>query len=80
MIARDPSGVIKEVFLNKEQIKHWTDVLKEVATGQFLFFGGKNLYLYSKSYDFDWAILGLSGVLYLTLHAIIHLILSVLED
>ena len=66
------SGQIKEAFLNKEQIKHWCEVLKEVATGQLLFFGGKNLYLYSKSNDFDWAILGLSGVLYLTLHAIIH--------
>lgn len=66
--------------MNKEQIKHWADVLKEIATGQFLFFGGKNLYLYSKSNDFDWVILGLSGVLYLTLHGIIHLILSALED
>ena len=66
--------------MNKEQIKHWVDVLKDIATGQFLFFGGKNLYLYSKSNDFDWIILGLSGMLYLVFHAIIHLILSALED
>lgn len=66
--------------MNKEQIKHWADVLKEVATGQFLFFGGKNLYLYSKSNNFDWIILMLSGVLYLFAHGIIHLILSELED
>ncbi len=66
--------------MNKEQIKHWADVLKDVATGQFLFFGGKNLYLYSKSYDFDWVILMMSGVVYLVFHGIIHLILSELED
>jgi len=66
--------------LNKDQITHWADVLKEVATGQFLFFGGKNLYLYSKSNDTDWMLLAMSGMLYLTLHAIIHFILSALED
>ena len=66
--------------MNKEQIKHWSDVLKEVATGQFLFFGGKNLYLYSKSNDFDWAVLLLSAMIYLAVHGIIHLILSELED
>lgn len=65
--------------MNKDQIKHWADVLKDVATGQFLFFGGKNLYLYSKSNDFDWAILMLSGVIYLMIHGIIHVILSELE-
>lgn len=65
--------------MNKEQIKHWADVLKEVATGQFLFLGGKNLYLYSKSNEADWTILMLSGVIYLLVHGIIHLILSELE-
>ena len=29
--------------MNKEQIKHLTDVLKDVAIGQFMFAGGKNL-------------------------------------
>lgn len=66
--------------MNKEQIKHWTDVLKDVATGQFLFFGGKNLYVFSKSNDFDWIILGASGVVYLTIHVIIHLVLSQLGE
>lgn len=66
--------------MNKEQIKHWADMLKDIATGQFLFFGGKNLYLYSKSNDFDWVILMMSGVIYLVFHGIIHLILSELED
>ncbi len=66
--------------MNKEQIKHWADVLKDLATGQFLFFGGKNIYLYSKSSTFDWVILLASGVIYLVFHAIIHLILSELED
>ena len=76
----DDPPQLKGVVLNKEQIKHWADVLKDVATGQFLFFGGKNLYLYSKSYDFDWVILMMSGVIYLVFHGIIHLILSELED
>lgn len=67
-------------IVNKEQIRHWADVLKDVATGQFLFFGGKNLYLYSKSNDFDWVVLMISGVIYLIFHGIIHLILSELED
>lgn len=66
--------------MNKEQIKHWTDVLKDVAIGQFLFSGGKNLYLYSKSNDFDWGILVLSEIIYLVFHGIIHIILSELED
>lgn len=66
--------------MNKEQIKHWADVLKDVATGQFLFFGGKHLTLYSKSYDFDWVILMMSGAVHLVFHGIIHLILSELED
>lgn len=67
-------------LLNKDQIKHWTDVLKDTATGQFIFFGGKNLYLYSKTDDFDVAILGVSALIYLIIHVIIHLILSELED
>jgi hypothetical protein len=66
--------------MNKEQIKHLTDVLKDIAIGQFLFFGGKNLYLYTKDVDYDVVILILSGVLYLIVHVIIHLILSALED
>lgn len=66
--------------MNKEQIKHWTDVLKDVAIGQFLYAGGKNLYLYSKSDDFDWGILILSGMIYFIFHGIIHIILSELED
>lgn len=66
--------------MNKEQIMHWAEVLKDVAIGQFLFFGGKNLYLYSKSNDFDWVILMLSGMIYLVIHGIIHLILSELEE
>ncbi len=66
--------------MNKEQIKHWVDVLKEIATGQFLFFGGKTLYLYSTKVDFDWLLLALSGVLYLAIHVIMHLILDELED
>lgn len=66
--------------MNKEQIKHWTDVLKDVATGQFLFFGGKNLYVFAKSNDFDWIILGVSGVVYLAIHVIIHLVLSQLGE
>ena len=66
--------------MNKEQVKHWTDVLKDIAIGQFLFFGGKNLYLYTKDVDYDVVILILSGMLYLVVHVIIHIILSELED
>lgn len=65
--------------MNKEQIKHLTDVLKDVAIGQLMFAGGKNLYLYSKN-DFDWVVLIIAGVIYFLLHVIIHLILSALED
>lgn len=66
--------------MNKEQIKHVADVLKDVAIGQFMFFGGKNLYLYAKDADYDLVILVLSGMLYLVFHAFIHVILSELED
>ena len=66
--------------MNKEQIKHLTDVIKDVAIGQFMFAGGKNLYLYSTQNDFDGVILVISGVIYLLLHTIIHLILAELED
>uniref|UniRef100_E6QW69 Uncharacterized protein n=1 Tax=mine drainage metagenome TaxID=410659 RepID=E6QW69_9ZZZZ len=66
--------------MNKEQIKHVTDVLKDVAIGQFMFFGGKNLYLYAKNVNYDVVILVLSGMLYLVFHALIHVILSELED
>lgn len=65
--------------MNKEQIKHGCDVLKELAVAQFVFFGGKNLYLYTKSDDFDAVILGLSALIYVIIHVIIHLILSELE-
>ncbi|PIV92323.1 MAG: hypothetical protein COZ20_00915 [Gallionellales bacterium CG_4_10_14_3_um_filter_54_96] len=66
--------------MNKEQIKHVAEVLKDVAIGQFMFFGGKNLYLYTKNVDYDVFILVLSGMLYLVVHGIIHVILSELED
>lgn len=66
--------------MNKEQIKHWMEVLKEVAVAQFLFFGGKNLYLYSTFNDFDAVILGFSGGIYLAIHAIVHLVLSEVEE
>jgi ABC-type arginine/histidine transport system permease subunit len=66
--------------MNKEQIKHLTDVLKDVAIGQFMFAGGKNLYLYSKSNDFDLEVLIISGAIYIIIHGIIHLVLSELED
>lgn len=66
--------------MNKEQIKHLTDVLKDVAIGQFMFAGGKNLYLYSKDQDFDWVILIMSGMIYVIFHVMIHVILSSLED
>ncbi len=65
--------------MNKEQIKHLADVLKEVAVGQFVFFGGKNLYLFSKSSEIDLIALMLSGAIYIALHGIIHLMLSELE-
>ena len=65
--------------MNKEQIKHWVDVLRDIAIGQFMFAGGKNLYLYTKN-DFDLAVLIIAGVVYLLLHVIIHFILSTLED
>ncbi len=66
--------------MNKEQIKHLTDVLKDIAIGQFMFAGGKNLYLYSTAHDFDWEILIISGVIYILFHVIIHLVLSELEN
>ena len=66
--------------MNKEQIKHWCDVLRELATGIFMVAGGKNLYLYSSKQDVDWVILGIAGGIFILFHAIIHLILSVLED
>jgi len=62
--------------MNKEQVKHLTDVLSHLAVAQFLFFGGKNLYYYSKSYDYDVIVVCLSGLLYLVVHIIIHLILE----
>lgn len=66
--------------MNKEQIKHWTDVLNDVAIGQFLFFGGKNLYIYSQSNDFEYGVLAASAAIYLVIHAIIHRILSIMEE
>lgn len=66
--------------MNKEQIKHLADVIKEIATAQFIFAGGRNLYLYSKSNEIDMVVLGLSGLLYVIAHVMIHLILSGLED
>lgn len=65
--------------MNKEQIKHWTSVLSDLATAQFLFLGGKNLYLYTKTMEFDPLILAISGLIYLMIHLIIHLILADLE-
>lgn len=63
--------------MNKEQIKHVADVLKDIAIGQFIFFGGKNLYyLQTKDPGYDVTIVILSGMLYLLFHAIIHIILS----
>lgn len=66
--------------MNKEQIKHLMDVMKELATGQFLFFGGKNLYLFTKTNDLDPFMLGLSALLYVIIHVMIHLTLSVMEN
>lgn len=43
------------------------------------FFGGKNLYLFSKSSEIDLIALMLSGAIYIALHGIIHLMLSELE-
>jgi len=65
--------------MNKEQIKHIADMLKDIAIGQFMFAGGKNLYLYTKN-DFDLDVLIIAGVIFLLFHVIIHLILSSLED
>lgn len=66
--------------MNKEQIKHWADVLKDVAIGQFIFFGGKNLYVNAKTSDYDWCLIILSGMLYFCVHVIIHAILSLIEE
>lgn len=66
--------------MNKEQIKHLMDMLKELATGQFIFLGGKNFYLYALSNDIDLFVLGLSALIYMILHVIIHLTLSLTGD
>lgn len=76
---RKPQLNCAREILNKEQVKHWTDVLKDIATGQFIFFGGKNLYLYSTSSDVDIVVIGLSALIYLIIHAIIHMALSELQ-
>lgn len=65
--------------MNKEQIKHWTEVAREIATGQFLFFGGKNFYLYAKEIDFNWGVLMLSALFYFLVHAIINFVLRDVE-
>ena len=66
--------------MNKEQTKHVADLIKELAVGQFMFFGGKSLYLFAKNVDYDVDLLVVSGLVYFACHAIIHIILSELED
>lgn len=70
----------KKQKMTNEQIRHWSSVIQEIATGQFLFFGGKNLYLYAKEIDYTWAGLIYSALVYLALHAIINFILADVED
>lgn len=69
-----------EVLLNKEQIKHIADILKEMAIGQFVFFGGKNIYQFTKFDSVDWFLLACSAMIYLALHVIIHIVLSLTEE
>lgn len=65
---------------NKDQVKHWADVLGKVASAQFVFLVGKNLFLNALSNGFDWLVLGLSAVIYLLIHVIIHRLLSRLGE
>jgi predicted membrane protein len=61
--------------MNKEQIRHWSVVLGEIATGQFLFCGGRNIYVHSQLGVLDWPLLILSAVVYFVIHGIIHQVL-----
>lgn len=66
--------------MNKEQIKHIADILKEAAVGQFIFFGGKAALMKPEMTDFDWFVVMCSGLIYMIIHAIIHMVLSLTEE
>lgn len=63
--------------MNKEQIKHLAEMLREIAIAQFVYFCGYNVTIKG---DFDWFMVGFSVVLYGFIHVMIHCILSDLED
>lgn len=67
--------------MNKEQIKHWTGVLSQFATAQFLFIGGKSMLTSAlNGEEVNWLALACSVLIYAIMHLMIHIILSVLED
>lgn len=73
-------AILTEDLLNKEQLKHIAEILKEAAIGQFIFFGGKAALMKPELTDFDWLVILCSAMIYLVIHAIIFLVLSFTEE
>lgn len=64
----------------KEQIRHFVAVLEKIATAQFIFLAGKNLYLHTLSDSYDWLVLILSAIIFFLIHGIIHELLIKVGD
>ena len=71
---------MKKPKFNKAQIKHLSGVIDAVAKYQFLFFLGKEAYLFSIKNKADLLLLGLSAAIFIGFHVIEHFLLGYLGD